>query len=165
MLQSTLTALSLALALAAGQDPPDGVRLKAAWAEAPLRAAVLGAARRLSEPVCASLLDEFEDRDGRALRLNLRRVGMGPGTYARSVLFYDGFDESACRENRRRLAFTTPGSRVVRVCRSLIAMGIENPEQAQAIVLHEVLHTLGLGENPPDQDEITRAVVRRCFPR
>jgi hypothetical protein len=29
-------------------------------------------------------------------------------------------------------------------------------------VLHEALHTLGLGENPPDSFEITRRVGQRC---
>jgi hypothetical protein len=30
------------------------------------------------------------------------------------------------------------------------------------VVLHETLHTLGLGENPPDSRAITRQVTARC---
>jgi hypothetical protein len=32
----------------------------------------------------------------------------------------------------------------------------------QMVVIHEVLHTLGLGENPPSSDQITRRVDLRC---
>jgi hypothetical protein len=34
--------------------------------------------------------------------------------------------------------------------------------QAEIAVIHEALHTLGLGENPPDSREITRRVAERC---
>jgi hypothetical protein len=34
--------------------------------------------------------------------------------------------------------------------------------EAEAILIHEILHTLGLGENPPSSAEITRQVWRRC---
>ena len=37
-----------------------------------------------------------------------------------------------------------------------------SPVRAQAIVIHEVLHTLGLGENPPSSTEITARVLARC---
>jgi hypothetical protein len=33
---------------------------------------------------------------------------------------------------------------------------------AEVYVIHEMLHTLGLGENPPSSQEITQAVVKRC---
>jgi len=36
------------------------------------------------------------------------------------------------------------------------------PAPAEAIVIHEVLHTLGLEENPRTSDDITTAVERRC---
>jgi hypothetical protein len=34
--------------------------------------------------------------------------------------------------------------------------------QAEIVLLHEALHTLGLGENPPYSAEITGRVVARC---
>jgi hypothetical protein len=34
--------------------------------------------------------------------------------------------------------------------------------RAEIAVIHEALHTLGLGENPPDSLEITRRVAERC---
>jgi hypothetical protein len=35
---------------------------------------------------------------------------------------------------------------------------------AEVYVIHEMLHTLGHGENPPTSHEITQKVVRRCAP-
>jgi hypothetical protein len=31
------------------------------------------------------------------------------------------------------------------------------------VILHEMLHTLGLGEDPPTSQEITAQVVAACF--
>jgi hypothetical protein len=39
---------------------------------------------------------------------------------------------------------------------------IENPSLSEFMVIHEMLHTLGLGENPPSSFEITEQVRRRC---
>jgi hypothetical protein len=37
-----------------------------------------------------------------------------------------------------------------------------NEAVAEATVIHEALHTLGLGENPPTSREITAGVLKRC---
>ena len=34
--------------------------------------------------------------------------------------------------------------------------------QTEVILIHETLHTLGLGENPPSSREITSRVLARC---
>ena len=39
---------------------------------------------------------------------------------------------------------------------------IRDPWTAENMVIHEMLHTLGLGENPPSSREITRRVNDRC---
>lgn len=39
-----------------------------------------------------------------------------------------------------------------------------SPQRAELVVLHEALHTLGLGENPPGSLEITQRVGDRCAP-
>lgn len=36
------------------------------------------------------------------------------------------------------------------------------PRRAEAVVIHEVLHTLGLGERPPAPEHITERVLYRC---
>jgi hypothetical protein len=60
------------------------------------------------------------------------------------------------------LAFTTPGSRVVRVCGDELMRPSRHPDDIVAMVIHETLHTLGLPENPPSSVEITRRVLARC---
>jgi hypothetical protein len=37
-----------------------------------------------------------------------------------------------------------------------------NPSRTEAVIIHESLHSLGLGENPPTSREITDRVVERC---
>jgi hypothetical protein len=37
-----------------------------------------------------------------------------------------------------------------------------NRAQAEHAVIHEMLHTLGLGQDPPTPSEITRRVRRLC---
>ena len=173
MRQSTVAALAVAIlangrAPAAGADrvpsgPADGVRLAGRWFEEPMRRAVHGASRRLGEPSCAAVLDDFRDPAGRVLRERLRELDLQASEYARMVLFYDGSSDGPCRRPRVH-AFTAPGSRVVRVCPSLGRLAAAEPATAEAIVIHEVLHTLGLEENPPSSEDITAGVQRRCRP-
>lgn len=139
----------------------DGVRLRGRWFEEPVRRAVHGAARRLAEPSCAAVLADFHDPAGRDLRQRLAELHVDPSSYTRMVLFYDGSSDAPCRRPRV-YAFTAPGSRVVRTCPTLGALVASAPEQAEAIVIHEVLHSLGLEENPPSSADITTAVEKRC---
>ena len=124
--------------------------------------AVLGAHRRLQQPACRGLFLEFSDASGRRLQENLDALGETGATYPALILFADGTGRPRCRE-REVFAFTTPGSRVVHICgRQLKDLADRSPVRAQAIVIHEVLHTLGLGENPPSSTEITARVLARC---
>jgi hypothetical protein len=143
--------------------PADGVRLRGSWLEAPLRRAVDGAARLLGEPACLAVLDDFGPGSGRRLRVRLAAESVDPGGYVRRVLFYDGSNEAPCRRPRVH-AFTVPGSRVVYACPSLGRLAATRSVEAEAIVIHEVLHTLGLPEDPPASADITAAVLRRCGP-
>ena len=174
MRQSTVAALGVAMLAAVPGSPrtsraaapaspleADGVRLRGSWLEEPVRRAVHGAARRLAEPSCAAVLSDFRDHAGRTLREHLRELEVDAPAYTRMVLFYDGSNDSPCRRPRT-YAFTAPGSRVVRTCSTLGALVASEPDEAQAIVIHEILHTLGLEEDPPASEDITAAVVRRC---
>jgi hypothetical protein len=62
-----------------------------------------------------------------------------------------------------------PGRRDVYVCAtagraaSRLALTLDrNPHLAEFALIHEMLHTLGLGENPPTSLQITQQVKRRC---
>jgi hypothetical protein len=50
----------------------------------------------------------------------------------------------------------------VRACPALGWLANTERDRAEAVVIHEVLHTLGLDENPPSSDQITTRVERRC---
>jgi hypothetical protein len=127
-----------------------------------IEAAVRGGARRLAREDCARLLTDYRDASGRTLAENAQRLGRTASEYVDLVLFY-GHDDADGRCRRRRLlAFTSPGSRVVRVCPELADVYRSYPPDAEIVIIHEVLHSLGLGENPPSSDEITARVAYRC---
>jgi hypothetical protein len=69
-----------------------------------------------------------------------------------------------CRQEET-LAIAAVGSRAVYVCpRAIVAWAHRNRAWAEATLIHEALHTLGLGENPPSSVEITERVIQRCHP-
>jgi hypothetical protein len=83
-----------------------------------------------------------------------------PATLGR-LIFRDGREHVFCRSGGVA-AFTGAGSRVVFVCpRQFLELG---RDEAERVVLHELLHTLGLHERPPSSADIDRAVARRCHP-
>jgi hypothetical protein len=123
--------------------------------------ALVGAARRLARADCADLLHQFTDADGRPLADGLHRLQTdGPG-YLGLVMFSGGQHQVSCHR-RRALAFTSPGSRVVYVCPDFAPTQRKDPAFAEFVIIHEALHSLGLGENPPSSAEITARVADRC---
>jgi len=149
---------------ASGEDPPLAIGVRGSAGQS-LRRAVLGARRRLADPSCRQLLTDFSDASGRPLAGALADLGLSPAEYLSFVVFYDGTFKSRCASGDV-LAGTTPGSRVVWVCaRTFRAAEASDARLAEALIIHEMLHTLGLGENPPTSTEITQAVLRRCRER
>ena len=142
------------------------VRIQDERAAAAVRRAVAGASDRLQAPACRALLQQFRDARGRPLHENLEATGQSSERYlATHVLFYEGYRLPTCRSRRAKkgVAVTRPGSRVVFVCTTRFTdVAKRNPAEAEAIVIHEMLHTLGLGENPPSSDAITQAVIEAC---
>jgi hypothetical protein len=139
------------------------VRLVHNVEKATVARALDGATRKLTLPGCQQLLDEFEDVSGRPLRAVLEASGVSAPQYLGGVFFYDA-PPAVCRTGA--LAVTTPGSRAILVCGSrFVAQVRTNPRHAEAILIHEALHSLGLGENPPSSDYITERVRARCEER
>lgn len=165
---ATLTAACFAaLAEDAGCTGLSTVRIENDRAAAAVRRAVAGACERLKNPACETILNRFRDRNGRSLRDNLEATGLSSERYlATRILFYEGYRLPTCRSRRAKkgLAVTRPGSRAVFVCTTRFTDVAErNPAEAEALVIHEMLHTLGLGEDPPTSYEITEAVTRACI--
>lgn len=118
-----------------------------------------GAAERLSVARCAAVLSDFRDAEGRTLRERLEASGVTLDDHLRRLWFVRGEGQRPCSSTRTS-AFTVPGGHMVFVCPSVFRHPVTMHDQL--LLIHEFLHTLGLGENPPTSAEITKQVTRRC---
>jgi len=125
------------------------------------RLAVLAAYRRLKDPACTQVFLDFRDSSGRPLQARLDELGQTGQSYLGWIRFDHGWELGACRFPGV-FAMTTPGSRVVRFCERFGQAVQSSPGALANLVIHEELHSLGLGENPPSSQEITRRVASRC---
>jgi hypothetical protein len=163
--------LAAASSLAPAADLPTSGAIVRNHIECPATRAALdrvaeGALRRLRRPECQRVFSDFTDGNGRPLRERLQALAeTGDGYLAARMWFVDGSGARACQD-RQTLAVTRPGSSVVFVCaRQLRERAFNDPAFVEASLIHEQLHSLGLGENPPTSLEITAQVQRRCGAR
>ncbi len=125
--------------------------------------ALEAASGRLARDECRRILIDFPEQGGRRLSDVLVALSVDLRTYPTMLVFMDDSRHRRCVSGV--LAFTAPGSRVVRVCvDELKRTWTESPEYTIAALIHEILHTLGLGENPPSPAAITARVMSRCRP-
>lgn len=125
-------------------------------------AAIRKASARLAEPGCQRIFFDFPDSEGRTLQQKLIFLGHTGQTYLEEILFYDASHEARC-ETTSVFAWTLPGSHAVFLCsHKLIERILRNSNWAPAVIIHEELHSLGLGENPPSSEEISLQVLSRC---
>jgi hypothetical protein len=127
-----------------------------------LDVALRGAIRRLSIVKCQQVFSDFTDQAGRALTTNLEATGRSPVDVLAELYFVDADEAVQCRRSDPVVAFTTPGSRVIHVCGKRFIPPALNRKGSEIVLIHELLHALGLGENPPTSARITRAVLNRC---
>ena len=121
------------------------------------------AAESLESPKCQTLLTEFSDQQGRPLTKRLADLKMSLAEYVVAIIVEDGERYARCRDEVA-LAFTVVGSRVIHVCGRAFARAAQrDAEEGKAILVHEVLHSLGLGENPPSSRRITYRVKELCW--
>ncbi len=126
------------------------------------RSSVDEARRRLLDSRCAEVLTDFEDLDGRRLDLKVADLHHTAASYLSLVLFYDGRPTAECGFSKT-LAWTNTGSRAVHVCANqFLAAQRRNVGFTANTLIHEMLHTLGLGETPPAPRVITARVADRC---
>jgi len=158
-------ALSAALVWAGSGAGPGAARFHlflTGKAHVVVYAALEGAAHRLSKPECQRVLDDFRDDRGELLSTVLASKEMTHQAFLSSLLFVDAESVGPCKVHTVA-AFTTPRERVIRVCASRFVEGtLSNQKHMEIVIIHELLHALGLGENPPTSAEITAQVMRRC---
>lgn len=126
-------------------------------------AAQRGARVRLARRGCARLAWDFADASGQPLAERLIRLDTSFDAYVGDrLIFYDGSELAPC-QRPTVVATTLTTSPAVFVClRRFEATYRESPRLGEAILIHEALHSLGLGENPPSSSEITAQVFARC---
>jgi hypothetical protein len=155
--------LLVAAAPSANEQQWPGIHLGNTDTHQSVRWALVGASEWLTKPACKGVFREFADQTGTPLDRKLAEQAVGEAEYLRRILFRDGSNRAQCR-NEGTIMFTTPGSRLVFVCDRQLADQVKRERgRLNALVIHEALHTLGLGENPPTSLEITRRVVDRCW--
>jgi hypothetical protein len=123
--------------------------------------ALESAHHKLDKASCQQILDDFRDAAGHTLRANLDSVGLGPGEYLALIVYRDGVDlqSGRCR-SAGAAAVTHPGDRVVYLCGENFRA--QSPGTRANTLIHEMLHSLGLGENPPTSAMINGQVRQRC---
>jgi len=121
-----------------------------------------GARARLNRARCEKLFEEFADQQGLSLAAKLRSTGLTGGGQLAS-LYFVAADEDRCRADETVAAFTAPGSRVIHVCATRFSQWFAlKTRDGELLLIHELLHSLGLGENPPRSSDITARVRARC---
>ena len=136
--------------------------LHSATARFALERAGKGALERLERPECAKVLSDFRDASGRTMQERLDLLGETPLRYLARLTFREAFDRR-CHDSVT-LAFTYLESREVFICGTQFWQAYQrNPSRVEALIIHEMMHTLGLGENPPSSLEISARVLKRCW--
>lgn len=127
-----------------------------------VRRAAEGASARVARPGCQDVFNDFTDTAGRPLSSVLAATGKRPAEAFGGLRFFDDGAAPQCRATDI-LAFTQLGSPVIRICSVQFRNRYTWDRRATEIILiHEFLHALGLGENPPTSREITLRVAERC---
>lgn len=144
-------------------DSPKGPSVNSRLDAFVTSAAAMAKEHLLSQTCAAVLLDFTDVRTGRPLSETLAATGQSAAGYlAGSVAFLDGDGIGLCR-HPSTFAFTWPGSSVIFVCRSrFLTVLVRDRRIAANMLVHETLHSLGLGENPPTPAEISHRIRERC---
>jgi hypothetical protein len=120
------------------------------------------ALEKLGRESCLHVFSDFRDRDGHTLTANLDAMAQTARLHLASIRFADGAQYRTCSDTRV-FAFTHPRTATVYVCGQRFAsLAHTHPALAAALILHEELHVLGLGEDPPKSRDITSSVLQRC---
>jgi hypothetical protein len=145
-----------------GPDPWPRVDIADVYTRDAAKRSLTGAYEWLAKPACRSIFSEFEDGRGLPLTDRLEELSVTPDGYLQLVVFLDGERKPACKRHGV-LAFTEPGSRVVYLCgRDFERAARRNPSEARMTIIHELLHSLGLRENPPSPRSINYRIQQSC---
>ena len=135
---------------------------RSSFFQAAAESAVSLALERLSTQRCQQVFSDFRDASGRTLRAKLDEKGYSGAGFLEILRIANGERSRPC-QSARVLAATAPNSHVIFLCGpQFFEAQRRDPEFSAALVIHEMLHSLGLGENPPSSSDITGQVLARC---
>ena len=132
---------------ARGEVAPAFIRIDQPQTAMAVRWAINGAHEWLGDPGCRQVFSDFRDLSGKLLSDVLAERGETGQEHLERLFFYDGSRGDLCT-GRGAGAMTQPGSHVVFICPAGFGEISREPRKARVIVIHELLHTLGLGESP-----------------
>ncbi len=116
---------------------------------------------RLRKPGCLDVFGDFRDEAGGTLFEHLDALGETPVQALQGLEFLPSHDPRLCGADV--YAATHPNDGVVYVCEGTFSrLRWENPSLAANVLIHELLHTLGLAHDHPSSWWITTQVAFRC---
>ena len=122
-----------------------------------------GAVRRLERPECQEIFGVFTDGAGHRLSDDLAMSGQRAADALVALYFVAADSLPQCRTNEATATFTQPYGRLVYVCTERFVNSFaRRTAGGELLLIHELMHTLGLGENPPSSAQISEAVMRYC---
>ena len=124
-----------------------------------LKAARQRARARLGDPQCLAVLSDFRSVTGLRLDEELAASGRTAQEQFDLLALESGLGRYMCSQ-RVTMASTRVYSSVVSIC--LRSFTLLSRAEQDAVLIHEMLHSLGLGENPPESVAITAQVLKRC---
>ena len=156
------TLLSVLLAAPLSAEPLVGTAARRSSLGVVFDAALASASEKLASPGCRLVLSDFRDTSGVTLAEKLSEAGLSAPEFLARLEFRDGRNEGIC--HRRHVdAFTAVGGSTVWTCPGgSLSLGGENARGGANTLIHEMLHALGLPENPPTSQEINQRVRERC---
>jgi hypothetical protein len=164
------TAAFFLLALPASAQTGENARISVLGVKNPMLVSAANdalslALQKLSRPSCQQIFRDFHDAKGRPLQARLDSLEHTGESFLRILRFANGERLEPCQWTGI-LAATTPHSHVIFLCgHQFFEKEHRDPEFAAALLIHEMLHSLGLGENPPASNFITSRVLDRCGPQ
>ena len=163
ILVATVMAVSAIPGIASAQAQAPTVMISNVTTRYAVARAIDGALRRLESASCQRVFDEFANQSGVTLRTVLDESKVTAAEFLSRLRFADGNGTRQCEIKQEIAAFTVPGNRVIFVCSSKFGVDfLHQSKAAEMIIIHEMLHAAGLGENPPSSRDITAHVTRRC---
>jgi hypothetical protein len=164
----SVSAVQVPAAEPTGQEQPAATTRRAVmlklspFDQGAVRRALDLAVAALASPGCGQVYADFALASGGTPQGELDRMGIGPEELLETLVFTDGGREPVCRVGAAALAMK-PGTRLVFVCPRFARFQLGNARLSASVVIHESLHALGLGEDPPTSREITARVERACW--